>query len=38
VIEARPEVAASAAEVLPAPVIVCRAIGTCVVPKEKKRS
>jgi 3-aminobutyryl-CoA ammonia-lyase len=37
VIEARPEVAASAAEVLPAPVIVCRATGTCVVPKEKKR-
>ena len=37
VIAARPDVASSAAEVLPAPVVVCRATGTCVVPKEKKR-
>jgi 3-aminobutyryl-CoA ammonia-lyase len=28
----------SAAEVLPEPVLVCRASGTCVVPKEKQRT
>jgi len=37
VIRPRPDVSASAAEVLEAPVVVCRATGTCVVPKEKQR-
>lgn len=37
VIAARPDVNPSAAEVLAEPVIVCRATGTCVTPKEKKR-
>ena len=32
-----PGVAASAADVLAEPVVVCRAIGTCVVPKELQR-
>ncbi len=32
-----PKLALSAAEVLPEPVLVCRAIGTCVVPKECQR-
>lgn len=32
-----PEVNESAAEVLETPVVVCRAVGTCVVPKEKQR-
>ncbi|HOD52993.1 MAG TPA: hotdog fold domain-containing protein [Candidatus Cloacimonadota bacterium] len=32
-----PEINESAAEVLENPVVVCRAIGTCVVPKEKQR-
>ncbi|MBV9332631.1 MAG: 3-aminobutyryl-CoA ammonia lyase [Candidatus Eremiobacteraeota bacterium] len=37
VIAARPELGESAAEVLDPPVVVCRATGTCVTPKEKKR-
>lgn len=32
-----PGLAASAADALPAPVVVCRAIGTCVVPREMQR-
>ena len=37
VIAARPEIGESAADVLDPPVIVCRASGTCVTPKAKKR-
>jgi 3-aminobutyryl-CoA ammonia-lyase len=37
VIAARPELSDSAAEVLAEPVMVCRATGTCVVPKGKQR-
>ena len=37
VIAARPELSDSAAEVLAPPVVVCRAAGTCVVPKDKQR-
>jgi 3-aminobutyryl-CoA ammonia-lyase len=37
VIRPRPDVSDSAAEVLPAPVVVCRATGTVVVPKDKQR-
>ena len=37
VIAARPEIGDSAADVLDPPVVVCRATGTCVTPKEKKR-
>jgi 3-aminobutyryl-CoA ammonia-lyase len=37
VIRAAPEVSASAAEVLSPPVVVCRASGTCVTPKEHQR-
>lgn len=37
VIRAAPEISASAAEVLTPPVVVCRASGTCVTPKEKQR-
>ncbi|MBV8345782.1 MAG: 3-aminobutyryl-CoA ammonia lyase [Candidatus Eremiobacteraeota bacterium] len=37
VIAARPEIADSAADALDAPVLVCRATGTCVTPKAKKR-
>lgn len=37
VIISRPEVNDSAADVLEAPIIVCRASGTCVVPKDKQR-
>ena len=37
VIAARPDRSDSAAEVLEEPVLVCRATGTCVVPKEKQR-
>lgn len=37
VIAARPDINASAADVLAAPIIVCRATGTCVTPKEKRR-
>ena len=37
VIAPRPDISASAAEVLAAPVVVARASGTCVVPAEKQR-
>ena len=37
VIAARPGVNESAADVLAEPVVVCRASGTCVTPKDKKR-
>ncbi len=37
VVAARPDLSDSAAEVLEEPVLVCRATGTCVVPKEKQR-
>ncbi len=37
VIAARPETGESAADVLDPPVVVCRAAGTCVTPKSKKR-
>ena len=37
VIAPRPELSPSAAEVLAEPVVVCRALGTCVVPKERQR-
>jgi 3-aminobutyryl-CoA ammonia-lyase len=37
VIRPRPDVSDSAADALAAPVVVCRAVGTCVVPKEKQR-
>ena len=37
VIRAAPEISASAAEVLSPPVVVCRASGTCVTPKDKQR-
>ena len=37
VIRPRPDLSDSAAEVLAEPVVVCRAQGTCVVPKEKQR-
>jgi 3-aminobutyryl-CoA ammonia-lyase len=37
VISPRPDLSDSAAEVLAEPVVVCRASGTCVVPKDKQR-
>lgn len=37
VIRPRQDVSESAADVLAEPVVVCRASGTCVVPKEKQR-
>lgn len=37
VIRPRPDLSDSAAEALPEPVVVCRASGTVVVPKEKQR-
>lgn len=37
VIAARPDIGESAADVLDPPVLVCRAAGTCVTPKAKKR-
>lgn len=37
VIVSRPDISASAADVLPEPIVVCRASGTCVTPKECKR-
>lgn len=38
VIVPRPEINDSAADVLPEPIVVCRASGTCVVPKDKQRN
>lgn len=37
VIAARPDLSASAADVLTEPVVVCRATGTCVTPKDLQR-
>ena len=37
VVRPRPDISASAADVLEEPVVVCRASGTCVVPKECQR-
>jgi len=37
VISVRPDVSDSAADVLAEPIVVCRATGTCVTPKDKKR-
>ena len=37
VITARPDINDSAAEVLAEPILVCRASGTCVTPKDKQR-
>lgn len=37
VISPEPEVSASAAKVLETPIVVCKATGTCVVPKENQR-
>jgi 3-aminobutyryl-CoA ammonia-lyase len=37
VISPRADLSASAAEVLAEPVVVCRAVGTCVTPKDKQR-
>jgi 3-aminobutyryl-CoA ammonia-lyase len=37
VIAARPEIGESAADALDPPIVVCRAVGTCVTPKEKQR-
>lgn len=37
VIQAAAHIAESAAEVLPVALVVCRATGTCVTPKEKQR-
>jgi len=37
VISARPDLSDSAAEVLEPPMVVCRATGTCVVPRQKQR-
>ncbi len=37
VIAPRPDLSDSAAEVLAEPVVVCRATGTCVTPKDKQR-
>ena len=38
VIAARPDISDSAAEVLAEPILVCRASGTCVTPKDKQRN
>ncbi len=37
IIQARSDINESAADVLDEPIIVCKASGTCVVPKEKQR-
>ena len=37
VIVPRPDISNSAAEVLKEPIVVCRAVGTCVTPKDKQR-
>jgi 3-aminobutyryl-CoA ammonia-lyase len=37
VVVPRPDLSDSAADVLAEPVVVCRATGTCVVPREKQR-
>jgi 3-aminobutyryl-CoA ammonia-lyase len=37
VIVPRPDISASAADLLPEPIVVCKASGTCVVPKNCQR-
>ena len=37
VVQPLPQINDSAAELLAEPIIVCRAVGTCVVPKDKQR-
>lgn len=37
VIIPRPDISESACDVLEEPIVVCRAVGTCVVPKDKQR-
>ncbi len=37
VISVRPDISESAAELLPEPMLVCKAVGTTVVPKENQR-
>jgi 3-aminobutyryl-CoA ammonia-lyase len=37
VISVRPDISESAAELLPEPVLVCKAVGTTVVPRESQR-
>lgn len=37
VIIPRPDINDSAADILPEPIVVCRASGTCVTPKDKQR-
>jgi 3-aminobutyryl-CoA ammonia-lyase len=37
VVVPRPELSSSAADVLAVPVVVCRATGTCVVPRDRQR-
>lgn len=37
VIVPRPDISDSACDVLEEPIVVCRAVGTCVVPKSKQR-
>ncbi len=37
VIAPRPDISPSAADVLPEPIVVCRASGTCVTPKQCQR-
>lgn len=38
VIAPRPDISESACDVLEEPIVVCRAVGTCVVPKNKQRN
>lgn len=38
VIVPRPDINDSACDVLAEPIVVCRAVGTCVVPKDKQRN
>ncbi|SCG81815.1 hypothetical protein DW1_0194 [Proteiniborus sp. DW1] len=37
VIAPRPDISDSACDVLEEPIVVCKAVGTCVVPKDKQR-
>jgi len=37
VVRPRPDINDSAADALAEPIVVCRAVGTCVVPKDKQR-
>jgi 3-aminobutyryl-CoA ammonia-lyase len=37
IVRPRPDVSDSAADALAEPVVVCRAVGTCVVPKDRQR-